>query len=132
MASGGFGYPSSAQEVGDAKRWKPIFSVAELGGYNSPAQAAELEQNKDDLKRSHTHDVETAHSHASSNDVEISKSANKGHAAILARKVAVVSGVNRPLFHIDLTSAVQSAIQTAQQSQSKFHESDIDAYPTKL
>ena len=31
-------------------------------------------------------------------------------AARMSTKVAVVHGVNRPLFHIDLTSALQSAI----------------------
>ncbi|TID17036.1 SulP family sulfate permease [Venturia nashicola] len=132
LASAGFGYPSSSHEVGDAKRWKPIFSVAEIGGNESPANAAEFEQNKDELKRSHTIDVETAHSRSSADDVEISKSANKGHAAILSRRVAVVHGVNRPLFHIDLTSAVQSAIHNAQDHTSTSQGPDIHEFPTKL
>jgi solute carrier family 26 (sodium-independent sulfate anion transporter), member 11 len=33
------------------------------------------------------------------------------------RKLALVHGINRPLFHIDLTSALQSAIANAKEAE---------------
>lgn len=125
LASAGFGYPASAHEAGEAKRWKPIFSVAEIGGFDSPANAAEFEQNRDELKRARTRDVETANSHSSVDDVEIAKKNQHGHSSVALRKIAVVHGVNRPLFHIDLTSALQSAIANTEESHS--HSSDLDS-----
>jgi sodium-independent sulfate anion transporter 11 len=104
LASAGFGYPSVDQTPGDFQRWKPIYSVADLGGYNSAANAAEWQQNRDELRRASkgAADIEGAHSNAGSDDVAIQKQRTA--------KIAVVSGVNRPLFHIDLTNALQSAI----------------------
>jgi sodium-independent sulfate anion transporter 11 len=126
LAAAGFGYPSSAHEIGEAKRWKPIFSVAEIGGFSSPANAAEYEQNRDELKRSNTRDVETAHSHSSGDDVEVAKNNHHGHATSVPRKVAVVHGVNRPLFHIDLTSALQSAVHNSQDGHPHSSELEIE------
>jgi len=126
LAAAGFGFPASAHEVGEGKRWKPIFSVAEIGGFDSPANAAEFEQNRDELKRSSTRDVETAHSHSSVDDVDISKSGHRGQATAIPRKVAVVHGVNRPLFHIDLTSALQSAVHNSEEVHPQSHESDVE------
>jgi solute carrier family 26 (sodium-independent sulfate anion transporter), member 11 len=126
LASAGFGYPASAHEIGEGKRWKPIFSVAEIGGFDSPANAAEYEQNREELKRGNTRDVETAHSHSSVDDVEISKNNPHEHLTAIPRKVAVVHGVNRPLFHIDLTSALQSAVHNSQDVDPQSHELEVE------
>ncbi len=101
--------------------------MAEIGGQDSAANAAEYRENEEELKRQRTQDIENrrasetgmdtisyqhngAVSSGSGSDLgkEIngSKAYNKGPSA----RVAVVGGLSRPLFHIDLTSALQSAI----------------------
>lgn len=122
LAAAGFGYPASAHEVGEAKRWKPIFSLAEMGGFSSPANVAEYDQNREELKRAHTRDVETAHSHSSADEVK----QHHGSATAGQRKLALVHGVNRPLFHIDLTSALQSAVHNLENVSPESSESEIE------
>lgn len=108
-------------------RWKSIFSVAEIGGYNSSAAAqAERVANKH-LRRSSfaEHDVEhgqaprptsapdkdgitieaTGKSSSDGGDLNQVLSTSKAY-----KKHTPVHGLNRPLFHIDLTSALQAAI----------------------
>ena len=51
LASAGFGYPSPHVAEGPPRRWKPIFSVAEIGGSSSAAAVAENREIKDDLRR---------------------------------------------------------------------------------
>ncbi|MCJ1243004.1 Sulfate permease 2 [Trapelia coarctata] len=126
LASAGFGFPNPEGEL-SYSRWKPIFSVAEIGGSSSAAAAAE----ERDLKRRQTLDVESnsvgkasrnagpdgiqresRSASASSEDFEKDIGAAKAYkqANQAIARVAVVHGLNRPLFHIDLTSALQSAI----------------------
>jgi sodium-independent sulfate anion transporter 11 len=107
LASAGFGYPAVVQTVGDFQRWKPIYSVAEIGGSSSAAQAAQREFNKEELRRASRADVESAESRE---DVEIAKNDFEGAHHLSQSKAYVVHGVNRPLFHVDLTSAVHSAV----------------------
>lgn len=118
LASAGFGYPSVE---GDAsfERWKPIFSVAEIGGASSAAAAGEDAYNKQNIYTS-PKDIESHgrrdNTSESSSDADIqtqlnSSSAYKSGAGV---KVAVVQGLNRPFFHIDVTSAVQSAVHNIQ------------------
>ncbi|KAL9110232.1 MAG: hypothetical protein Q9227_005139 [Pyrenula ochraceoflavens] len=123
LASAGFGYPTAAPSPdGAVQRWKPLFSVAEMGGSSSAAAAAEAEQNRRQRKQSRR-DVETAASktesieHDSSSEasdlqrqLSISKAYGGQGAIETTRRVAVVHGLNRPFFHLDLTSALQSAI----------------------
>lgn len=129
LGSAGFGYP--APEGGDeaVQRWKPIFSVADIGGQDSAATMAEIAENERRLRRLRSSDVEdpagykdaiqehdTAVSENNSgSDVNRTLSASKtyGKEGATAR-FAVVHGLNRPLFHIDLTSALQSAIANAE------------------
>lgn len=120
LASAGFGYPTTMDAVGDYHRWKPIFSVAEIGGYDSAATAAENEAN---LTRRHS-DLEGGQNFSSPHkdqdgrtpaekDVELQKQLSSSRAYAGrggSSRVAVVQGLNRPLFHIDLTSALQSAV----------------------
>src|SRR2546423_1037372 len=58
LASAGFGYPTGPSS--EFHRWKPIFSVAELGGSSSAAAAAEMEENRRRSKsgEQHPHDIE--------------------------------------------------------------------------
>lgn len=93
----------------------------------SAAAAAEFYENEKELKRQRTQDMENrrsksisggdaiSHDNASSSSEEFSKDLGDSKAyARTTTKVAVVHGVNRPLFHIDLTSALQSAIHNVE------------------
>lgn len=117
LASAGFGLPKDTPtEVdGSFHRWKPIFSVAEIGGHESAAAYEQWEHNRAELKRGNSYhngaedDIERK---GSQPGYEISKQLSRAKEEIVAKnsKVAVIHGVNRPLFHADLTSALQSAI----------------------
>lgn len=119
LASAGFGYPSPANDALVFERWKPIFSVAEIGGSHSAAAAAQLRENRE---RQRSLDVEKGRLPKSQDDADITAADNSnGISDQLQRglsaskpyttaKVVAVHGLNRPLFHIDLTSALQSAI----------------------
>lgn len=115
LASAGFGYPTPEGDT-DFKRWKPIFSVAEIGGASSAAANAEYELNHDGHRK---HDVEIgrtqsreihAESSESSSDINQAIQNSKAYGSQVDQKKIVVHGLNRPFFHIDLTSALQSAI----------------------
>jgi solute carrier family 26 (sodium-independent sulfate anion transporter), member 11 len=100
LASAGFGFPAElAGEEAPPHHWKPVFSVAEIGGDDSAAHAAELEE----LRKSG----------ALAQDVELVKGEEATAAQKRARYV-LVHGVNLPLFHVDLTSAVNSAQRYAE------------------
>ena len=150
LASAGFGFPVTDLDGDDGfHRWKPIFSVAELGGSQSAAAAAELDANRhrQQQTRRRTLDIEDAarsrhptENHNSKGIESASASASddltdglhdtliesspygrhQGPAAGNATgdrtgvKVAVVHGLNRPFFHIDLTSALQCAIHNVE------------------
>lgn len=112
MVSAGFGYPTPPSG-GVIQRWKPLFSVAEIGGSSSAATAAENRDNATELRRQRTLDVEdqkgNVHELAgSTSSSELGK--ELGSSKVYGKKLAVVQGLNRPLFHIDLNIALQSAI----------------------
>lgn len=152
LASAGFGYPTVPTH--EYHRWKPIFSVAEIGGSASAAAAAEVEANQrlshqvrdeesgsrpasaakgDEITRTHYKDDSMT---SSSNDNDLSKqiSESKAYARTSSKRVAVVHGLNRPFFHLDLTSALQSAIANVEhQDQLKAAEMDqVDDIPQKI
>lgn len=109
LMSAGFGYLSEGSEL--QHRWKAIFSVAEIGGSDSAANAAEANANE---KIRHQHSRVNSVGDAINND-ESGGSFNgniKKDATIVTKhpRKAIVNCVNRPLFHIDLTIALQSAI----------------------
>ncbi|KAH0563338.1 hypothetical protein GP486_002089 [Trichoglossum hirsutum] len=114
LVSAGFGYPTPPKSV--SKRWKPIFSVAEIGGRNSAAAEAERIRNERELKRQHGHgqgEITKAEAITSVSPGTISLGSDT--AKELGKtdklpKVAAVHGINRPFFHTDLTTALESAI----------------------
>ncbi|KAF7510873.1 hypothetical protein GJ744_005703 [Endocarpon pusillum] len=136
LASAGFGYPTLPVE--EVQRWKPIFSVAEIGGSSSAAAAAEHEENRNVHRRHSSLDVEKSGRTTSANghqtdqihrrgetsrgdddkrlDLQRELSKSKAYTQVEEKKLAVVHGLNRPLFHIDLTSALQSAIANVEGS----------------
>ncbi|OQE24477.1 hypothetical protein PENSTE_c007G01849 [Penicillium steckii] len=123
LAAAGFGYPTPISNEG-FHRWKPIFSVAEIEGSSSAAAHAEMitnERQHDDLEagtktEQKTNEIETDPIDASSEDStviredKLQRDLTDSKAYRSRRKVALVQGMNRPFFHIDLTSALQSAV----------------------
>ncbi|PKY04883.1 putative sulfate transporter [Aspergillus campestris IBT 28561] len=134
LAAAGFGYPTPASNDG-FHRWKPIFSVTEIEGTTSAAAHAELVNNEqahraqartdvedglphdDDAKSAalETHNVEESSSSTdhSLQDDKLHRDLNSSQAYRDRRKVAILQGINRPFFHMDLTSALQSALANA-------------------
>lgn len=113
LVAAGFGYPSVTTGDGTVSRWKPLFSVAELGGSDSAAAAAEAASNEKELQEHRARERERP---TASDDITADSDSGVSEdlkAAVRIRappRTAVVNGINRPLFHIDLTSALQSAI----------------------
>lgn len=134
LVAGGFGTPTKPKD-GLHHRWKSIFSVAEIGGKSSAAAAAEDDANKRELLLDPSlsqHDEETGrHEHgpedgereqepltgSSSGDHGVEKSRARRSSGSGRRKGVLVSSVSRPLFHVDLTSAVQGAVANAEARQ---------------
>lgn len=135
LAAAGFGYFTPDNPAsGITHRWKPIFSVAEIGGSYSAAAEAEADANRrvqqqqrtlTQLRRSHD-DVEASAQSPSerSSDtgslrkqLEHSKAYGSTDAHVVKTgtgRIAVVQGLNRPLFHVDVTAALNSALANAQ------------------
>jgi sodium-independent sulfate anion transporter 11 len=128
LAAAGFGYPTPTSSEG-FHRWKPIFSVAEIEGSSSAAAHAEMVNNEREHNLHHAKDVEAGlKDHSATTETEthgietssedsqpihedkLSRDLTSSHAYNQRRKVAIVQGMNRPFFHIDLTSALQSAV----------------------
>ncbi|CZS91584.1 probable sulfate permease 2 [Rhynchosporium agropyri] len=121
LVSAGFGYPTP--DSTSTHRWKPIFSVAELGGSDSAAQAAERSANEKELEETRARESKRSDHHgdgiAADSDSGLSSGADLKHVGIKTTgRAAVVNGLNRPLFHIDLTSALQSAIANVEAKES--------------
>jgi sodium-independent sulfate anion transporter 11 len=125
LVNAGFGYPTPHND-GGFHRWKPIFSVADMGGINSAAAAAERDLNHRQLKRELTKDAEEGRSRSvyerdiqpvdetlptGSDNFENAINKSSAYSTAPTNNIAVVAGLNRPFFHIDLTSAVESAIK---------------------
>jgi solute carrier family 26 (sodium-independent sulfate anion transporter), member 11 len=128
LAAAGFGYPTPHNVSGEAKPWKPIFDVAAIGG-SSSAQANEYANvNEKEIKRQQSiiqgtdatkgeSEIRAASPGGSSDsDGDLKKELSK-HAAGKFR-VAHVQGINRPYFHIDITSALQSALSSIEHQKS--------------
>jgi len=117
LASAGFGFPAPLHREGDLwRRWKPVFSVAELGGSDSAASYAEWQANND--IREQVVPVVTVGKDYEANAEGVQDSDRKGVSENAKeqgdKKKVAVHGVNRPLFHVDLTVALQSAIHNAE------------------
>lgn len=150
LAAAGFGYPSPTSDTG-FHRWKPIFSVAEIEGSSSAAAHAEIVNNQkaqnahqpgdghgdieDGIKPTpHTTEIETHGIEESSDensnstqDDKFQKDLKTSKAYQNRRKVAMVQGINRPFFHIDLTSALQSALANIPSPESEPFKGDAAA-----
>jgi sodium-independent sulfate anion transporter 11 len=117
LVAAGFGYPTVAPRDGSVSRWKPVFSVAELGGSDSAAAAAEAASNEKELQEHRARERQRpsaapADAIITAGDSDSASDDFKAGVRVGGNpsRTAVVNGINRPLFHIDLTSALQSAI----------------------
>ena len=128
LTSSGFGYPTLPTE--EYSRWKPIFNITEIGGSSSAAAAAEADANRrlsrirdeehartdgkhDEITRDNFRDSSSSASNELQKEITHSKAYNRTQ----SRRLAVVHGLNRPLFHIDLTSALESAVANVRESE---------------
>lgn len=118
LVAAGFGYPSVSNASG--MRWKPIFSLAEIGGKDSAAESAEREElvhekenmahpTGDEVIRHIRQGGGSRSPSSSSNNIREEDLKGVRETKVLGKTVAV-TGMNRPLFHVDLTSALQSAV----------------------
>ena len=140
LSSAGFGYPTLPTE--EYGRWKSIFSVAEIGGDSSAAAAGDIDERRrqsraagaeygnttdkhpgaDAIRSNSRNENESSSSNNDTDDLKRTLSSSKAYARADGRntnsggrkRIAVVHGINRPLFHIDLTSALQSAIANSE------------------
>ena len=118
LASAGFGYPTLEPSKG-SQPWKPIFSVAELGNSGNSAAVAEhqlktSQLKADDLEQGQAGQTTEREQHGledSSNDGSVLQHhLHTNEADNQTRRVELVSGINRPYFHVDLTNALRGAI----------------------
>lgn len=125
LAAAGFGYYTPDTEGSVASRWKPIFSVAEIGGSNSVAAQLEANERRRALKEAARRngqpddDIEERQNSLSvseedSLDKQLSQTKAYGTTSTKPPRIAVVQGLNRPLFHTDITAALNSALANAQ------------------
>jgi sodium-independent sulfate anion transporter 11 len=111
LVAAGFGYPTVEVGYGQESRWKPIFSVSEIGGSDSAAAVAERLSNAKELEEHRTRERKRPQGEIHADSDSGSGGSDLKHTGFNTfNKTAVVNGLNRPLFHIDLTSALQSAI----------------------
>jgi len=127
LSSAGFGFPTADSDCKFAP-WKPIFSVAHLGSdqavtdaeeqvHNVPGTGHSAELGRATEKSGQGVDGVEATSGASSKNGsgELQKELTTSKAYdVSRRRVTLIQGLNRPLFHIDLPSALQSAVANAQ------------------
>lgn len=132
LVSAGFGYPTVRAD-GTHSRWKSIFSIAEIGGSESAAAVAEREANEKEiaLTQSRVEDAEIGLAEriepSGSSTISAPDSVSKvKHPEPGPTRRAVVHGVNRPLFHVDLTSALQSAIANVEAREELHRQSEED------
>lgn len=126
LVAGGFGVPTKPSD-GLHHRWKSIFSIAEIGGENSAAAAAEEDANELALKTHYSRDEESdipaesdallAAEPAPDRLASGSERHGPGAGRKTRRKGAPLNSLSRPLFHVDLTSAVQGAIANVEAKQ---------------
>ncbi|RDA85765.1 hypothetical protein CP532_6292 [Ophiocordyceps camponoti-leonardi (nom. inval.)] len=104
LASAGFGVPTDMSE----SRWKPVFSVAQIGD-TTERQPKQTQTSVQDVEAATDSDDTEIHSSSSMKTVVVDE---KGASVVSRQRHAEVAvyGRDKPLFHVDLTSALQSAI----------------------
>jgi len=109
LTSAGFGFPNDVGKKGK-EGWTPLFSVAEVGvkavGVGSREDmgyaAAEIER---EIEKAKGDDPEAAR--------RLTAAIDKTNSSERKRRVVPVHSIGRPFFHVDLESAVESAVRNA-------------------
>jgi sodium-independent sulfate anion transporter 11 len=114
LVAAGFGAPYMPDEDGSQRRWKSIFSVAEIGGRDSAAAQAQ-ETSFHGLAPDHTNITDEEPLIGGLTPLQSYGSISYGELEKQRRRGAVVHGLDKPLFHVDLTSALQSAIANVEE-----------------
>ncbi|KAI9171601.1 Sulfate permease [Paramyrothecium foliicola] len=117
LSAGGFGVPYKPAD-GGTQQWTSIFSVADIGGPHSAATDTNLDhslQNKSSMVSQHLDEElgnceDDLKERASVGSADSSPREALNYQAISTPDNAAIHGLDKPLFHVDLTSAVQSAI----------------------
>lgn len=144
LVAAGFGFPPSVSTSdGGQQPWRPIFTVAEVDG--SPnlvtnKRSPDLESGSDDLDnalpskqypeatersiQSQTLGIEKEFSDAPSRDgsTVAERLENGNNRKPIPGTMAVVHGINRPFFHVDITSALQSAMANSHRSSEELED----------
>ncbi|KAM0437714.1 hypothetical protein ACHAPT_002079 [Fusarium lateritium] len=107
LVSAGFGVKPDGE--GAQHGWKSIFSVAEIGGQDSAAALAR-EASYHDVAPRHTNPTEEEALIGGLSPGQSYGAMSQGELEKQRRRGAVVHGLDTPLFHVDLTSALQSAV----------------------
>lgn len=114
LVSAGFGVPYKPNEGTAPRRWKSIFSVAEIGGKDSAAAIAQ-ETDPDEMTPKHMDNTDEEPLIGGFSSVKSYGSVSSGDLEKQKRRGAVVHGLDKPLFHVDLTSALQNAITNVEE-----------------
>lgn len=111
LAAAGFGYKTPTPGPSGAGHWKTIFSIADLGGSDSAAAAAEYVGEKSTAQK---YDLENKVSAPDSDGSERDVPRNPQSARLVA-----IHGLNRPYFHFDLQEALDAAVANAERQDSR-------------
>ncbi|KAJ5624633.1 sulfate permease [Penicillium lagena] len=114
LVSVGFGHPTPGSRL--AQQWKSIYSVADIGGANPATVAAKAIEFDDNTKDDEIVESGGAPTSAITGESKqhITPTYNVSQLEQPRLRMAAVHGINRPFFHIDLTSALQSAVANAE------------------
>ena len=112
LAAAGFGYPTP-EYLATTHKWKPIFSVAAL--HDDPFTVANKRRSKELARDVETGFPKEAAAQSTESEIEradrLSSEIRRASASSSSgAKKAIVEGVNRPFFHVDLTTALHSAM----------------------
>ncbi|KAF5963600.1 family sulfate permease [Fusarium coicis] len=132
LVSAGFGVPYKPNEGTAPRRWKSIFSVAEIGGKDSAVAIAQ-ETDLDEMAPTHTDNTDEEPLIGGFSSVRSYGSMSSGDLEKQRRRGAVVHGLDKPLFHVDLTSALQNAITNVEEraiSRETAHDQQLDGLIT--
>jgi sodium-independent sulfate anion transporter 11 len=108
LAAAGFGFRTPRTGNDATGHWKAIFSIADLGGDDSAATAAALDEK---AKNSAPQDIEAVEGSINSASLE------KLPREHTSSRLVAVGGLNRPYFHLDLQEAVDAAVAAAELKQ---------------
>ncbi|QGI85321.1 hypothetical protein CEK25_012050 [Fusarium fujikuroi] len=110
LAAAGFGFRTPRTNHDGTGHWKAIFSIADLGGDDSAATAAALDEKAKSAPIKQ--DIEAVDDSINSIGSEKGVSRDPTSARLIA-----VQGLNRPFFHLDLQEAVDAAVSAAELKQ---------------